>query len=84
MTETEVGVVMHFFDRVSVAAIELSGSLATGDTIHIKGNTTDVTCTVDSMQIEHDSVKKAKKGDSIGIRIEGKAREHDKVFKVTE
>jgi putative protease len=83
MTEQEIGVVKHYFDRVGVAAIEITdGTLSAGDTVHIKGHTTDVTVTVGTMQIEHATVQTAKKGDAVGIKIDGKAREHDKVFKV--
>ncbi|MFO7871140.1 MAG: hypothetical protein R6V03_06875 [Kiritimatiellia bacterium] len=85
MTEEEIGVVSHYFDKIGVAAVEITGgSLKLGDTIHIKGGTTDVTASVDSMQVEHDSVDSAAKGDAVGIRIGEKVREHDKVFKVTE
>lgn len=84
MNEVEIGVVRHFFDKINVAAIDLTqAGLAAGDTIHIKGHTTDVTVQVESIQIEHASLQKAEKGQSIGIKIAGKAREHDKVFKVT-
>ena len=80
--EIEVGVVSHYFGHIGVAGIDLSGDLAVGDTIHIKGHTSDFTCSVDSMQIDRDRVEKAGKGDSIGIKIPEHAREHDKVYKV--
>ena len=85
MAETEIGVIVHYFDKIGVAAIELTeGALAVGDTIRIKGTTSDFTTTVDSMQIEHESVQTADKGASVGMRVPEKAREHDKVLKVTE
>jgi len=85
MTEQEIGVVRHYFDHIGVVAIEITdGKLSVGDTIHVKGHTSDFTTTVDSMQIEHDSVQSAGKGDSVGIKVNDKAREHDVVFKVTE
>lgn len=84
MPEIEIGVVSHYFGHINVAALNLTGDLAVGDTIRIKGHTSDFTCQVDSMQVEHESVQKAGKGDSIGIRVPQHAREHDKVFKVTE
>ena len=85
MPEVQVGVVKHFFDKISVAAIEMTdGELAVGDTIHFKGHTSDFTTTVDSMQIEHDQVKKVSKGDMVGIKVAERVREHDAVFKVTE
>ena len=79
----EIGVIIHFFDKIGVAAINITGgTLSIGDTIHIKGHSTDLTVTIESMQIVQDKVQTAKKGDSIGIKTGGKAREHDKVYKV--
>lgn len=83
MNEIEIGLVRHYFDKISVAVIELTaGELAIGDTIHIKGHTTDVTTQIDSLRIEKDVITKGEKGQSVGTKIPGKAREHDKVFKV--
>ncbi|MFH0952786.1 MAG: hypothetical protein V1873_00490 [Verrucomicrobiota bacterium] len=84
MPETEIGVVTHYFGHINVAAIKLTlGELAVGDTIRIKGHTTDVTTLISSMEIEHASVQLAKKGEAIGIKVPGHTREHDKVYKVT-
>ncbi|MEE9279834.1 MAG: translation elongation factor-like protein [Myxococcota bacterium] len=83
MAEQKVGEVSHYFGGISVAALELSGELRVGDTIHIKGHTSDFVQTVDSMQIEHDSVESAGAGDSVGIKVAEHARQHDEVFKVT-
>ena len=82
--EVEIGHVTHYFGKVQVAAIQLTeGELSVGDTIHIKGHTSDFTQTIDSMQIDKETVDHAKKGQSIGIHVSEHAREHDKVFKVT-
>ena len=82
--EQEIGKISHYFNKIGVAAIVLTGELAVGDTIHIKGHTSDWTQAVDSMQVEHDSVEKAGPGDSVGIKSEGHAHEHDVVYKVTD
>lgn len=82
-TEQEIGVVTHYFGHISVAAVKLTGPLAVGDTIRIKGHTTDMTFKVESMQIEHKAVQQAAQGDNVGIRVPGHAREHDKVYKIT-
>jgi putative protease len=85
MSEVQIGTVEHYFDHIGVAAIEISdGELCVGDTIHIKGHTTDLTTAVSSMQIEHAQVEKAGKGDAVGIKVDEKVRQHDTVFKVTE
>ena len=83
MPEEKVGEVSHYFGAISVAALELSGELRVGDTIHIKGHTSDFVQTVESIQIEHDSVEAAGAGDSVGIKVAEHARQHDEVFKVT-
>ncbi|HEY5493059.1 MAG TPA: hypothetical protein VIK15_00570 [Candidatus Anoxymicrobiaceae bacterium] len=84
MPEEEIGKITHYFNKIGVAAIELTGDLQVGDTIHIKGHTSDWTQNVESMQVEHESIEKAGKGMSIGISVEGHAHVNDVVYKVTE
>jgi putative protease len=84
MKEQEIGYVSKYFGQISVAAIEITaGKLSVGDTIHIKGHTTDLKEEIKSMQIEHDAVESAKKGDSIGVQVSDKTRRKDKVFKLS-
>jgi len=82
MAEKEIGRVSSYFSHVSVAAIKLAGKLKVGDKIHIKGHTTDFETDVKSMQIEKESLKEAKKGDHIGIKVSEKVRPNDAVFLV--
>ena len=84
MPEEEIGKVSDYFAKIGVAAIELTGSLSVGDTIHIKGHTSDFEQKIESIQIEHQSVEKANPGDSIGIKVKDRVRGHDVVYKVTE
>ena len=77
----EVGRVAHFFSKISVAVIELKAPLAVGDTILIKGPTTDFEQTVESMQIEHKNVQRAEAGQSIGLKVAQRVREKDVVYK---
>ncbi len=84
MPEVEIGKVGDFFAKPVVAGIDLTGSLKVGDKIHIKGHTTDMELTVDSMQIDNATVSEAKTGDSIGIKISDRARRGDTVYKVTD
>lgn len=83
-TEKVLGIVDHFFGHISVAAIKIKAPVKVGDYIRIKGYTTDFIQKVDSMQIEHESVLKVKKGDDVGIRVNGKVRSGDKVLLSTE
>jgi translation initiation factor IF-2 len=77
----EIGKITHFFPKICVAVVELKKPLKIGETIAIKGPTTDIEQTVDSMQIEHESVKEAKAGQSIGLKVADRVRETDIVYK---
>ena len=77
----EVGRITHFFSKIDVAVIELKAALSVGDTIVIKGPTTDFEQRVDSMQIEHKNVQRAELGQSIGLKVMQRVRETDVVFK---
>lgn len=78
----EIGKVTHFFTKISVVIVELTGVLSVGDQIIIKGPTTSVEHKVDSMQIEHKNVQKATRGQSIGLKVNDRVRENDIVYKV--
>jgi hypothetical protein len=81
--EERVGIVTHYFGDLSVAAVRMeSGSLRLGDTIHIRGHTSDFQQQVDSMQVDHEPVSDAAAGQEIGLRVTQHAREHDVVYKV--
>jgi putative protease len=83
MEEKKIGEVIKYFGKIGVAAIRLSeGSLKVGETIHVVGHTTDVTQSIESMQIENASVQEAGPGADIGIKVKDRVREHDVVYKV--
>jgi translation initiation factor IF-2 len=83
--EEEIGRITHYFSKINVGVLELTkGTLQVGDTIHIKGHTTEIYQKVDSMQVEHEPVQKAGKGMSVGLKVDGHVRENDTVFKVEE
>ncbi|MGD9014816.1 MAG: translation elongation factor-like protein [Candidatus Omnitrophota bacterium] len=83
MPEIEIGKVTHYYGHISVAILQLSDLLKVGDSIHIKGHTSDFTQEIASMQIEHQDVQEAKAGDLVGIKVSQKTHPNDKVFKVT-
>ena len=84
MSEEVIGTVSDFFAHPVVAAIELTASLKLGDKIRIKGHTTDLELTVDSMQIENQPVQEAKAGDSIGVKVSERVRDGDTVYKIVD
>ncbi len=83
MSEELIGTVSDFFAHPVVAGIELTAALKVGDKIQIKGHTTELEMTVDSMQIDNANVTEAKAGDSIGVKVSDKVRTGDKVYKIT-
>ena len=84
MPDVEIGKVTEFFARPVVAGVELSGILKIGDKIHIKGSTTDMQLTVESMQIERVNINAGKPGDVVGIKVPDRVRRGDTVYRVTE
>lgn len=81
--EEPLGRVIQFFAKPCVAAIEImSGTLAVGDTIKIKGATTDFEQKVESMEIDRRPVPNASAGQAVGIKVKDRVRPHDKVFKI--
>jgi putative protease len=78
-----IGVVTHYFSHLSVAVVKLeNATLRVGDTIHIRGHTTDFAQRVDSLQVNHAPVQEAGPGDDFGLKVREHAREHDIVYKV--
>ena len=84
MSEEVIGTVSDFFAHPVVAAIELTASLKVGDKVRIKGHTTDLKLSIDSMQIENESVQEAKAGDSIGVKVSERVRGGDTVYKIVD
>ena len=84
MEEKTIGVVTHYFGKVSVGIIQLEDALKVGDTIHVKGAHDDFTQKIESMQVEHDVVQEAGKGDEVGIKVIQRVHPHDQVLKVIE
>jgi ribosomal 50S subunit-recycling heat shock protein len=82
MDEKQIGTVDHFFGNISVSMIKLSDMLKVGDKIRIKGNTSDFTQDVSSMQIDRKPAQEAKAGDLISIKVEQKVRKDDIVYKI--
>ena len=83
MADMKVGKVTHFYDKIGVAIIELTAGLAKGEKIKfVRGGEDLFDQEVKSMQIEHDKVEKAKKGDIVGLKTDVEVKEGADVFKV--
>jgi len=77
-----IGKVSHYYGKIGVAVVDLTDKLSVGDNISIEGVATNIQQTVDSIQIEHENIPMAKKGDSIGLKVKDRVREGDAVYKV--
>jgi putative protease len=77
-----IGEIIHYFGKIGVAVVKLEDTLRVGDTIKITDGGTEFTQTIESMQIEHQQVQEAKAGESIGLKLNQKAREGYKVYKL--
>jgi hypothetical protein len=85
MKEIEVGMIQDYFAKIGVAAIEVTAhGIKVGDELHFKGHTTDFNQKIDSMQVEHAAVTEAAVGDSVGLKVNDRVRNGDKVFVVVE
>lgn len=80
----KVGVVTHFFAKIAVAVVDLSGNLTLGDRILIRGATTNLDQTVDSMQIDRVEIKEASAGQSVGLKVNDRVREGDILYKIVK
>jgi len=78
----QIGAISHYYSKIAVAVIDLTAKIAVGDTVRIKGMTSDFRQKVESMQIEHANVQNAGAGQSIGLKVTDKVREGDLVYKV--
>ena len=78
-----IGKISHFYPKISVCVVDLMGTLKAGDTIQIKGTATDFTQQVESMQVEHTRIEEAKKGDSVGLKVEKPVKPNDVVYLIT-
>ncbi len=81
--EVVVGEVVHYFAKVKAGVVKIKkDGLAIGNSLHIKGSTTDFKQKISSLQIDLVPIKKAKKGQEVGLRVKAKVRSGDIVYKV--
>lgn len=80
MAKKLVGKVSHYYSKIGVAVVDLTDSLTVGNKISIEGASTNLQQTVDSMQVEHEAVKIANRGNSVGMKVVDKVRPGDNVY----
>ena len=80
----QIGEITHYFSHLGVGIFKFNRTVKVGEKIHIKGATSDFVQTLSSMQYDHKDIEAAKKGQEVGIKIDEKVREGDKVYEVAE
>jgi hypothetical protein len=78
--EKSIGEVIHYYGKISVAVLELSGDLHVGDRVHFRGRHTDFEQTIDSMQIEHEVVTEVEGGGEVAVKVADRVRTGDQIF----
>ena len=77
----EIGNIIHYFQKINVAVVELSLPLSVGERILIKGPSTDFEQIVDSIEVDRKAIQRAEGGQSVGLKLAQSARVKDVVFK---
>jgi translation elongation factor EF-1alpha len=82
MTYTKVGEIIHYYDKIGVAVIKVLSSLKVGDRVKISGHDKEFEQAIVSLQVEHQNIDQAKKGDDVGVKLDQPVRNGDEVYKV--
>lgn len=81
MEKKPIGEVIHYYDHLGVAVVKFNKAVKVGEKVNFKGAHADFTQTIDSIQYEHENIKSAKKGQDVGIKVDQKVHQGNKVFK---
>lgn len=82
MAEKKVGTVTHWYDKIKVAVVKLSGALSVGDKVKVERNDEEFEDTVSSMQLDHETIEKGKKGQEVAVKLSEETKEGATVYKV--
>lgn len=82
-TLQKIGEVTHYFQHVNAAAVKLlKGGLRIGESIYLKGHTTDFKEKVKSIQLDNKPIQEGKKGQEIGLFVKNRVRIGDSVYRI--
>lgn len=80
MSEKKLGGITHYFDHLKVGIIKVESPIKVGDKVYVKGHTTDFKQEITEMQLEHETITSAKKGQEVGFKVKKIVREGDQVL----
>lgn len=78
--EKPIGEVTHYYNKIGVAVVKFSSAVKVGEMVKFKGTHADFTQKIDSMQYDHKDIDGAKKGQEVGMKVDEKVKEGDKVY----
>ncbi len=81
MAKKLAGIVTHYYPKISVAVVDVKDNLRIGDRISIVRGTDNLQQKVASMQIDYKPITEAKKGQIIGLKVNGEVKEGAEIFK---
>ncbi len=81
VADLKIGTVTHYFDKIGVAIVDLVDTVHIGETIKI--GDPGFTQTIESMQVEHEKIQAADRGQSIGLKVNQPANKGDEVIRVS-
>ena len=83
MATRQIGTVTHYFGKLVVGIVALTGRVTIGDRLHFLGHGADFQQKVKSLEIDHAAVENASAKTEVGIRLSQRVREGTKVYKVS-
>ena len=78
----QIGKIIHYYGKIGVAIVELSDTLQKGEMIRIEKGDYGFDMEVGSMEYDHKPIEKAKKGETVGIKMPEIAPDGAKVYRL--
>jgi len=83
MADFKIGKVTHYYDKLKVAIVELDSKLSVGEKIKfVRGGEELFDQNVESIQMEHEKMESADKGNVVGLKVEQEVKEGSEVYKI--
>lgn len=80
----EIGTVIHYYGKLSVAVVKLHEPLAVQEKVIFRGATTEFEQGIESIQVDHQNIEMAGKGQEVAIKVKNKVRVGDRLYKAEE
>lgn len=83
MAEQLIGTITHYFPKPQVGVLKLEADVKLGDTVHLRGATTDFEQEIESMQVEHAAVETAAAGTEVAVKLNERVRAGDEAYRIS-